>query len=251
MLLAPPLRAARCRGNGPTPETELNPPTLCAPTVLLAAVLALACGVAAAQASAPAPTAAATAASADPAEAHRRGMQAYRRGDVVAAMSALRPAARAGHAPSQTMLAFILMQAGEDAEAARLYREAAAQGYAEGHYGYGGMLQVGRGVAKDEKAALEQFSKAAALGHGPAIELVATAWAARQMGADPAAQPAVARAAWLKAAEQGHLPSAELLAQAYRKGEYGLPVDEAQAKRWAEQARQWRQQRAAASRPAK
>ena len=229
----------------------MNPLTLRAPFVLIAAVLAFAGGLAAAQPSAPAPGASKVPSGSDPDDALRRGMQSYHRGDVAAAMTALRPAARPGHAPSQALLAFILMQAGEDAEAARLYRESAGQGNAEGHFGYGSLLQVGRGVAKDEKAALEQFSKAAALGHASAIEVVATAWATRQMGADPGAQPAVALAAWHKAASQGHLPSAEVLARVYGKGEYGVPVDTAQAARWAEQARQWRQQRAAASRPAK
>lgn len=107
-------------------------------------------------------------AAAAPADDHQRGLQAYQRGDVVGAMAALRPAARAGHAPSQVLLAFILDRGDYPEEAARLYRQAAEQGDAEGQAGLANLLLTGRGVAKDEKAALEQFSKAAAQGHAGA-----------------------------------------------------------------------------------
>ena len=62
-----------------------------------------------------------------PADDHERGMLAYNRGDVVGAMSALRAPAKAGYAPSQVMLAFILDRADFVDEAAKLYAEAAAQ----------------------------------------------------------------------------------------------------------------------------
>ncbi|MDH4288333.1 MAG: hypothetical protein OEV65_06300 [Aquincola sp.] len=117
-----------------------------------------------------------------PADDHQRGLQAYRRGDVAGAMAALRPAAQAGHAPSQTMLAFILDRADFAEEAARLYQDAAAQGDAEGHAGLANALLVGRGIAKDEKRAWQHFSKAAELGHAAAIDVVATAYAKGQFG---------------------------------------------------------------------
>ncbi|MBX3608112.1 MAG: sel1 repeat family protein [Piscinibacter sp.] len=106
-------------------------------------------------------------------DAHRRGLQAYQRGDVVAAMAALRPAARAGHAPSQVLLAFILDRGDFPLEAAQLYRQAAEQGDAEGQAGLANLLLTGRGIAKDEKAAFEQFSKAAAQGHEGARQALA------------------------------------------------------------------------------
>lgn len=108
-----------------------------------------------------------------PADDHRRGLAAYQRGDVVAAMAALRPAARAGHAPSQVLLAFILDRGDFPDEAARLYREAAAQGDAEGHAGLANLLLTGRGIAKDEKAARAHFSAAATLGHAGAQQALA------------------------------------------------------------------------------
>jgi len=116
-----------------------------------------------------------------PADDHQRGMTAYRRGDVVAAMSALRTAARAGHAPSQAMLAFILDKADFVDEALALYRAAAAQNEAEGHAGLANAYLTGRGVAKDEKLATYHFSKAE--------DLRRTASAS---GIEPAARPASA-----------------------------------------------------------
>jgi uncharacterized protein len=185
----------------------------------------------------------------DWAQQHQRGLLALQRGDVAAAMAALRGPAQAGHAASQSLLAFILDRADFTAEAARLWRDAAAKGDAEAHAGLGALYQSGRGVAKDEKRALWHFSEAAARGHAAATELVALAWLQGQLGADAAAEPAAARAALLRAAEQGHLASADALSGGYRTGRFGLPVDEAQAQAWQTRAAQWRQQRAAA--PAK
>lgn len=150
------------------------------------------------------------AAVAAPADDHQRGMQAWQRGDVVAAMSELRRAADAGHVPSQTMLAFILDRAGYVDESARLYQAAAERNDAEGHAGFAAALLGGRGLAKDEKQAWQHFSKAA---------------------------------------ELGHLPSIDLLAQAYSKGQPGLPQDAAAAEQWRARGDALRKQ-AAASAPA-
>lgn len=180
------------------------------------------------------------------ADEHRAGLQAYQRGDVAGAMAALRAPAKAGYAPAQSLLGFILDRADFSSEAAALWRDAAAQGDAQAHAGLADLYLSGRGVAKDEKQALRHFSEAAALGHAAAAEIVATAWLKGQLGADAAANPTAARAALLRAAEQGHLASAEALALAYRQGRYGLPVDEAQAAGWQARAAQWKQERAVA-----
>jgi TPR repeat protein len=146
-------------------------------------------------------------ASALPADDHQRGLTAYQRGDVVAAMAALRPAASSGYAPSQALLAYILDKADFPDEAARLYQAASDQGDAEGHAGLAAACLNGRGVAKDEKRALQHFSKAAALGHEASMAV---------------------------------------LVQAYRQGLHGLPVDAAQASAWATRIDALRRQRAAA-----
>ncbi len=128
-----------------------------------------------------------------PEDDHRRGLQAYNTGDVATAMSVLRAPANAGHAPSQSLLAFILDRGDFVEEAARLYTLAAAQGDAEAQAALGNFYLTGRGVAKDEKQALSYFSKAA---------------------------------------EQGHVLSMQVLAKAYRDGSFGLQPDAVQAARW-------------------
>jgi TPR repeat protein len=140
-----------------------------------------------------------------PADDHQRGLQAYHRGDVAGAMSALRPAAQAGYAPAQSLLGFILENGDFREEAARLYSDAAAQDDAEGHAGLAGLLLSGRGVAKDEKLALSHFSKAADLGHAASIEVLVRVYQNGLYGVAP--DPAQA-AAWRARAAALRKPTA-------------------------------------------
>lgn len=136
-----------------------------------------------------------------PADDHRRGLEAYHRGDVAAAMRALRPAAGAGHAPAQALLAFLLEKSGDLEEAATLYGRAADQDDLEGHVGLAQMLLFGQGIAKDEKRALQHFSKAAERGHAASIVLLAEAYRRGRHGLSPTAPEAAQwqqRAAALK-----------------------------------------------------
>lgn len=141
-----------------------------------------------------------------PEDDHRRGLQAYNTGDVATAMAVLRAPANAGHAPSQSLLAFILDRGDFVEEAARLYGLAAAQGDAEAQAALGNFYLTGRGVAKDENKALGYFSKAA---------------------------------------EQGHVLAMQVLAQAYRDGGFGLKPDVVQAARWEARLAEIRAPRAA------
>lgn len=188
-------------------------------------------------------------AGAAPADDHARGLRAYHRGDVVEAMQVLRPAAQAGHAPSQTLLAFILERADFTEDAVALYRAAAEQGDAEGHAGLANAYLSGRGVAKDEKRALQHFSKAADAGHAASVDVIATAWAQGGLGLDARADPAGARMALQRAAAQGHLASAEALLGAYQQGGLGQAPDAAEAARWQLRVTQLRQQRVAKAAP--
>lgn len=182
-----------------------------------------------------------------PPAALARATQALQRGDVVAAMTLLRPLVAAGDARAMSMLGFVLEQAGAVDEAARLYEQAAARDDAEGHLGLAQALAAGRGVAKDEKKAYLHFSKAAALGNAHAVELVAAAWLGRQWGLDAQADPAAARQALLLAATQGHLPSAEALRAAYAEGRLGLAPDAGEAERWQTRIAAWKHQRRGAA----
>ena len=183
-----------------------------------------------------------------PPEDYARGLTAYQRGDVVTAMSVLRGSARAGHAPSQVLLAFILDRADFAEEAFALYRDAAAQGDAEGHFNLGNAYLHGRGIAKDEKQALQHFSKAADADHAGAIVLIAE-WTAKDHPLLADLPPEQAVAAVRRAAEAGHLPSMDTLAQAYRTGRWQLSVDTQQAVAWQARATTLRAQRAAVKPP--
>lgn len=176
-----------------------------------------------------------------PADDYKRGLLAYQRGDIAAAMATLRGAATAGHAPAQALLAFILDHANFSAEALALYRDAAAQDDADGHAGLANLYLAGRGVAKDEKLALAHFSKAAELGHANSIEALAGAYLNKQLGLDPDGRDAAAaQAALRRAAERGHLASIDALARAYRTGGFGLAPDAAQAASWQARAAELR-----------
>lgn len=124
----------------------------------------------------------AVAAWAAPEDDHRRGLAAFHRGDVATAMAVLRAPARAGHAPSQSLLAFMLDRGDFVEEAAALYRQAAAQDEPEALYALANFHLTGRGVAKDEKQALALFSKAAELGHAASAQVIADARARGLMG---------------------------------------------------------------------
>ena len=183
-----------------------------------------------------------------PADDHQRGLQAYQRGDVVAAMAALRVASKAGHAPSQALLAFIFDRADFIEEAVQLYRDAAKQDDPEGLAGLAGLYFVGRGVAKDENLALQHFSKAADLGHAASIDTVALTYLQRGAGLNgDASEGAAAIAAWRRAAERGHVPSAQALADAYRSGRSGVSADGGQAASWQARATELRKQQSAPS----
>lgn len=173
---------------------------------------------------------AAGAALAAPADGYAEGERAYRRGDVVAAIAALRPAADAGHAPAQVLLAYILDQASFDAEALRYYALAEAQGSADGAFGLAGLYAQGEGTPRDEARARALYAKAAAAGHVAALEALALAYADARLGLVPGVRDdAAARATLERAAERGFAPALRALARAHRSGDYGVAVDPARA----------------------
>lgn len=187
------------------------------------------------------------AALAAPADEHQRAVGLLQRGDVSGALRALRAPAAAGHVPSMSLMGFINDRADAPEDAERWWRQAAAQGDAEAHVGLANLYLAGRGLAKDEKRALQHFSEAAALGHAGAAAALSEGWLKGQLGLDAALQPQAAAAALQLAAGHGHVPSAEALAGAYREGRYGLAPDAARAAHWQTQVTRWRTQRAVAS----
>ena len=126
-------------------------------------------------------------------DALQDGIDAFNRGDLIAAMASFEEAADAGSAEAQARLAWILDQAEENAKAVELYAASAEQGHANGQFGLAEMYAKGEGVEADQQMALELY---------------------------------------LRAADQGHLRAMRKLAIAYRHGDLGLIADEAEASLW-------------------
>ena len=157
---------------------------------------------------------------------YEAGRDAWRRGDVRAAISGLRNSADSGHAPSQSLLGEILDRSEQNEEAVRYFRLAAAQGDAEGHYGLAVMQASGEGTARDTKLARESMTRAATLGHKPAVNALAVSYMQGGLGLAPADRESPEALRWIDAASANDLLAAiDRLAVAYRKGEFGLAVD--------------------------
>lgn len=171
-----------------------------------------------------------------PVDDYKSGEQAYRRGDLVAAMAALRRAADQGYAPAQTMLAEILDRAEFNEEALGWYRKAAEQGDPGGEYGLGVMYLTGDGVKKDPAQAWFWLMRAAEKKFESAVIALASGYLRAAKDGEAAPDPARA-AEWLrKAAALDSLPAVEALARAFREGGFGLQTDAAQADKFAAQA---------------
>ena len=189
---------------------------------------------------------------ADVASDFQAGQRAYQEGDVRAAIALLRPAAAAGHAPSQALMGRILEGALESAEAAKYYRQAADQGDAEGLYGLGVMYLGGEGVARDPVVAREWMLKAAQAGHPNASTVIGLAYVRGGLGLSEAERQSREALPWIeKAASAGALDAVERLAVAYRRGDYGVAPDVKKAEAYEARARELRKLTPAKGRKAK
>lgn len=165
-----------------------------------------------------------------PEDDFRAGSQAFRTGDVVQAMALLKKSADAGHAPSQSLLAYILDKAEFNDEAVAYYRKAAEQGDAEGEFGLGAMYTAGEGVKRDPAEARKWIARAAEKGHAAAINALAEAYITGGLGIDEKQRSSAEALIWVRrAADSGYVPAMEQLAVAYRSGAYGVAVDVKQA----------------------
>jgi len=160
------------------------------------------------------------------AKSYDAGSKAYKQGDVAAAMSSLKPAADAGHAPSQALFAFILDKSSFYEEAAAYYRKSADQGNADGQYGLGVMYTEGSGMKQDFGEARRLLISAAEQGHKQAVNVMALAYIKGGLGLDEAARQGSEALSWIKrAADNNELTSTDALAAAYLSGQYGLAPD--------------------------
>jgi hypothetical protein len=163
---------------------------------------------------------------AGPNEDYKSGIEKFKEGDVVGAMTPLKLAADAGQPDAQALLGYILHQAGENEAAAAYLRKSAEQGNAEGQYGLSVMYASGDGVPKDIAESIKWMQYAAEQGNAKAINAMAQYFLS---GVTPDPQSAEALSWIRRAAEINHIPSINALAAAYRDGRYGLAIDPVQA----------------------
>ena len=98
-----------------------------------------------------------------------RGVDAYRSGDYVAAMSEWRPLAEQGNMVAQYALG-VMYDLGEGVskdtnQALTWYRQAAEQGYALAQYALGVIHEKGEGVSQDHHEAVKWYRRAAEQGY--------------------------------------------------------------------------------------
>jgi len=120
-----------------------------------------------------------------PVEDYEKGVELYNGGDLNAGMSALRKSAKAGYAPAQAYLGYLLDYAEFDDEAVLMYEAAAEQEHPAGEYGLGEMYTKGEGVEKDGDMAIYWFTKAAEQGHVQAIQSLIGIYKNGAFGFDP------------------------------------------------------------------
>lgn len=119
---------------------------------------------------------------ANPREDTLQAEASLRGGDVPTAMALLRKASDQGHPAAQARLADLLHAAEFDKEAVALYRKAAEQGDPAGEFGLGRMYANGTGVARDTALALDWYRKAEKQNHAPALDALARAHRAGDLG---------------------------------------------------------------------
>lgn len=165
-----------------------------------------------------------------PDDEFREGSKAYSSGDVVQAMALLRKPADAGHAASQSLLAYILDKSGFNDEALAYYRKAAAQGNADGEFALGSKYASGEGIKRDHAQARKWITSAAEKGHVSATSVLATAYVKGDLGVGEGERGGAEALRWVRrAADTGDVAAMTELAGAYRTGAYGLSVDQKQA----------------------
>lgn len=119
---------------------------------------------------------------AGPVEDTARAETLIRGGDIVTAMGLLRKAADQNHAAAQARLGDLLRASEDYPQALELYRKSADQGDPAGEVGLGRMYADGYGVPRDAAKALALYRKAEARKHWPALDMLARAYRAGDLG---------------------------------------------------------------------
>lgn len=156
---------------------------------------------------------------ADANEDYELGARQYKEGDMAGAMAPLRKAVSAGHVKAMVMLAEILDYSEFNEDAVDLYRKAANLGDPGGMFGLGSMMATGEGTKRDPAGARIWIEKAAKLGHGQAIRVMAQAFLKAELGLTEKGRDTPEALHWVQlAAKDDYLPAVDALAEAYRTG---------------------------------
>ena len=119
---------------------------------------------------------------AGPVEDTAQAETSIRAGDIVTAIGLLRKAADENHAPAQARLGDLLRASEDYVPALELYRKSADQGDPAGEVGLGRMYADGHGVPRDGAKALALYRKAEARKYWPALDMLARAYRAGDLG---------------------------------------------------------------------
>ena len=159
-----------------------------------------------------------------------KGIDEYRKGNLIASMQLLEKSAAAGYPPAQVTLAYIYDQSENDEAAFHWYQQAANSKDAAGLFGLGNMYAKGEGTEQNSARAGQLILQSAQLDYLPAIRAYAFALENGQLGFN--SNPAKAADWYLKAAGSGDGVSMRRLRDAYKYGQLGLPVDAQQSAHW-------------------
>lgn len=165
--------------------------------------------------------------------AYNKGQADWDRGDLVTSMAPLRVAADGGHPKAQALLAYVLDQSDDDAEAAVYYRKAAEQGNFDGMFGLAAFHISGDGGVKvDLAVAKALYERAAEAGHVPSIMVMVANHINGGLGLSEEERNGASALKWYRAgADVGLTTALEQLIAANRNGKLGLAVNAAEADR--------------------
>jgi hypothetical protein len=182
---------------------------------------------------------------ATPEEDYEAANIAYKGGEFIEAQGLYERAANRGHMGAMVELADILDKSGFVSDAVKWYRKAADAGDPEAMFRYGSLFLdlyahdlTNPDVKVDPATARMWITRAAEKGHYQSINLIAMAYLGGGMELTAAERTNGEVLKWInRSANIGNPVMMDQLANAYRKGKYGLKVDEMKADEWVAKAK--------------
>jgi len=170
------------------------------------------------------------------AEQGEKGIEEFRQGNLIQAMTLLNKSAASGYAPAQSTLAYILDQAEENDRAFTLFQQAAEKNYAAAQFGLGNMYAKGEGTKKDTVVAGQWIKKSALQLHAPAMRAYAYALESGSLGFKKNTQQALHW--YMKCNQATDVVCTRRLFSIYNNGELGQAVNLQKASEFKQQLEQ-------------